>query len=133
MQALRSIGSVFLGYLVFALSAFAFFQMSGQAPHAPAPLPVMLGSTLVGVVFALIGGYLAAALAGRRPAAHGYAVAVILALGAVVSLASTIGHGAIWSQLAALVFMAPSAAAGGWIRARRGGKSGQTVAAKRPG
>ena len=119
VQALRSVGSVILGYLVFAVSAFAFFQISGQAPHASAPLSIMLGSILVGVVFAFIGGYLAAALAGRKPAAHGLAVAVILALGATVSLASTIGHGAIWSQFAALVLMAPSAAVGGLVRARR--------------
>ena len=119
MQALRSVGCVILGYLVFAVSAFAFFQISGHAPHAPAPLPIMLGSILVGVLFAFIGGYLAATLAGRKPAAHGVAVAGILALGAAVSLASTIGHGAIWSQVAALVLMAPSAALGGLVRARR--------------
>ena len=79
----------------------------------------MLGSIFVGVLFAFIGGYLAATLAGRKPAAHGFAVAVILALGAAASLASTIGHGAIWSQVAALVLMAPSAALGGLVRARR--------------
>jgi hypothetical protein len=46
------------------------------------------------------------------------AVATLLAIGAGVSLAATVGHGAIWSQLAALVLMAPAAALGG--QARRG-------------
>ena len=119
MQALRSIGSVILGYLAFALPAFAFFQLSGQSPHADAPLSIMLASSLVGIVAAFVGGYLAAYLAGRKPAAHGMAVAAVLALGATVSLVSTLGHGAIWSQISALALMVPSAACGGWVRARR--------------
>lgn len=119
VQALRSIGSVVLGYLVFALSAFAFFLLTGQPPHATAPLSIMLGCIVVGIVFAFLGGYLAASLAGRNPAAHGLAVAAILAAGAAISLVSTIGHGAIWTQVAALVFMAPSAALGGWSRTKR--------------
>lgn len=118
MQVLRSIGSVILGYAVFALSAFAFFRLTGQAPHAQAPLFIMITSILVGIVAAFAGGYVAARLAGRRPAAHGLAVAAILAIGATASLVSTLGQGAIWSQVAALVLMAPSAALGGWVRAR---------------
>lgn len=118
MQIFRSIGSVILGYLVFALSAFAFFLLSGQPPHADAPLSIMLASMLVGVAAAFLGGYLAARLAGRNPAAHGLAVAAILAIGAIISLVSTFGHGSLWSQVAALVLMAPGAALGGWVRAR---------------
>lgn len=119
MQVLCSIGSVILGYLVFSLSAFAFFQLSGQPPHAEAPLSIMAASIMVGIVAAFAGGFLAAYFASRKPMAHGLAVAAILALGAAVSLVSTLGHGAIWSQVAALVLMAPSAAIGGWFRARR--------------
>ena len=123
MKTLRSVGAVLLGYLVFAVSAFLFFQLTGQPPHAAAPLPVMTASILVGVVAAFAGGYVAALLAGREPFAHGLAVGVVLAAGAIASLAGTIGHGAIWSQVAALALMAPGAAAGGWVRARRATKS----------
>jgi O-antigen/teichoic acid export membrane protein len=119
VQVFRSIGSVILGYLVFALSALAFFELSGQPPHAEASLSIMFASTLVGVVAAFVGGYLAAYVAGRKPAVHGLAVAAILAIGATVSLVSTLGHGAIWSQVAALAFMVPSATLGGWARAKR--------------
>jgi hypothetical protein len=119
----RSIVAVVIGYLVFALSAFAFFQVSGQAPHRVAPVPVMLASVAFGMVFALLGGYLAAWLAGRRPMAHGVGVAVVLAVGALVSLLGTLGKSAIWSQVAALVLMAPSALFGGWLRARQIGGS----------
>jgi hypothetical protein len=67
---------------------------------------------------ALLGGYVAAWLAKRRPLAHGFAVTAVLALGAAISLLSTLGKGAIWSQVAALVIMAPCAAIGGWLRAK---------------
>jgi hypothetical protein len=119
MNILRSVGAVVAGYVLFAVSAFLFFQLSGQPPRAAAPPAIMAGSIAVGLAGALAGGYVAALLAGRRPLAHGVAVAAVLALGAIVSLASTIGHGAIWSQVAALVAMAPAAALGGWLRARQ--------------
>ena len=115
----RSVVSVIVGYLIFALSAFAFFQISGQAPHRSAPVPVMIGSIAWGMAFALGGGFVAAWLARRRPLAHGFAVGAVLALGATVSLLSTIGKGAVWSQVAALALMAPCAVLGGWLRLRQ--------------
>lgn len=123
MRILRSIGAVVFGYLLFALLAFAFFQISGQAPHQKAPPTIMAGSIAVGVVAAFLGGYAAAWLAGKRPLAHAVAVSLALVLGATVSLASTLGRGAIWSQLAALLLMAPSAVLGGWARATQAGRA----------
>lgn len=119
MKVLRSVFSVIIGYFLFALSAFAFFRLSGQPPHEEAPLPFVIGSTVFGMVFAFFGGYLAAWLAKRRPLAHAISVAIVLAVGAIASLFSTLGHGAIWSQLAALILMAPSAVIGGWLRSRQ--------------
>jgi len=121
MSIARSLVAVLVGYFIFAGSAFAFFRFSGQPPHQPAPLPVMLASIAVGTVFAFLGGYVAARIAPRRPLAHGVAVAGVMALGAAVSLISTLGHGAIWSQVAALVLMAPSAVVGGWVRSLKPG------------
>jgi hypothetical protein len=114
----RSVLAVLFGYMVFAISAFAVFQLSGQAPHAVASVPFMLVNVASGMVFALAGGYVAGWLAGRRPLAHSLAMAALLAVGAGVSLASTLGHGAVWTQVAALTLMAPSAVVGGWLRAR---------------
>ena len=82
-------------------------------------MPVMVESIAFGVAFALLGGYVAAWLAQRRPVAHGAGVAAVLAIGAAVSLFSTLGKGAIWSQVAALVLMAPCAVLGGWLRLRQ--------------
>lgn len=114
----RSVLAVIAGYMVFALSGFVLFQVSGHPPHGEATVPFMVGATLYGMAFAFAGGYLGAFLAGRRPVAHGAAVAGLLALGAAMSLIFTLGKGAIWSQVCALVLMAPSAVAGGWLRAR---------------
>src|SRR2546430_10147668 len=47
----RSIASVIVGYLIFALSAFALFQISGQPPHQAAPASSMAGSIVNGAVF----------------------------------------------------------------------------------
>ena len=115
----RSIVSVIIGYFIFALTAFALFQISGQPPHQAAPFWFMLGTIIYGCVFAFVGGYVAAALSRRRPLEHGIAVAIVLALGATVSLLGTVGKGAIWSQVAALALMAPSAVLGGWLRAKK--------------
>ena len=119
MNIARSILAVAVGYLVFAVSAFAFFQVSGQPPHQAAPLPIMVESIAFGMIFALLGGYIAAWLARRRPVAHGVGVAAVLAIGAAVSLLSTLDKGAVWSQVAALVVMAPCAILGSWLRLRQ--------------
>jgi hypothetical protein len=115
----RSILSVVVGYVIFAGSAFALFRLSGQPPHQAASMPFMAGSTVFGMVFATLGGYAAAWMAGRRPLAHGVWVAAVLALFAAASLLATFGKGGIWSQAAALVLMAPCAALGGWLRGRQ--------------
>jgi hypothetical protein len=107
-----------VGYVVFAASSFAMFRLSGRAPHAPAPAAFVVWTVLAGAAFAMAGGYVAGWVAGRRPVAHAVAMALVLAAGAAVSLASTLGRGAVWSQVAALLLMAPSAVLGGWWRAR---------------
>jgi uncharacterized oligopeptide transporter (OPT) family protein len=120
MQTLRSILAVIAGYLLFAVSAFLVFKLFNQPPHAPAPIWFAVVATLFGMLFALLGGYLAGLIAGRKPLGHAVAVAAVLVLGASVSLVATLGKGGVvWSQLAALVLMAPSAMAGGWLRRRR--------------
>jgi O-antigen/teichoic acid export membrane protein len=119
LQAVRSVLSVLAGYLLFAVSAFLIFKLFKQPPHQAAPLGFMVITTALGMFFALLGGYVSGLLAGRNPLGHAIGVAVILALGASVSLMSTLGKGAIWTQIAAIVFMAPSAIAGGWMRFRQ--------------
>ena len=115
---LRSIGAVVAGYFVFALSAVLLFQLSGQEPHADAPLAFKIASVVWGAVFALVAGWLAAHVSVRKPATHAAIVAAVIALGALVSLAMRPSD-ARWSPIAALVVMAPCAWLGGVVAARR--------------
>lgn len=77
-----------------------------------------IGSIVWGSVFALIAGFLTAHIAGRRPSTHAAIVALLIAAGAVVSLLLRPGDGARWSQLAALLLMAPAAWIGGALARR---------------
>src|SRR3954471_13832781 len=114
---LRSIGAVVAGYFVFAASALLLFQLSGRAPHADAPLTFKIATVIWGAVFAMVGGYLAAHVSVRRPATHAAAVGAVIAIGAIASIAARPSD-ALWSQLAAVIVMAPCAWAGGLLARR---------------
>jgi hypothetical protein len=116
MLLFRSAVAVLVGYAVFAVSAGALFQLSGQDPHGEATAPFKIVAVVYGVAFALLGGYVGGWIGSRSPFAHGLVIAGILALGAGVSLLATVGHGYIWSQITALTAMAPAAALGGYLR-----------------
>ena len=110
----RGVLGAILGYVIFAAPAAVMFNLMGWDPHAPAPLTVMAASTLVGIVAAAAGGFVAARVGRARwPSA---VVAALIVTGAVISLATSPGAGAIWSQLVAILLMAPVA----WLAGRYG-------------
>ena len=113
---IRSFTGVVVGYLLFAVSALALFRVSGRDPHQEQDLGFTVLSVVWGMAFAGAGGYVAGAIAGRRPRLHGGVVAVILALGATASILAQPGRGSRWSQAAAIVLMAPAAFVGGVVR-----------------
>src|SRR5262245_25964150 len=115
---LRSIGAVAAGYLIFAMSAVLLFQMSGRAPHEAQPLAFEIATVVWGCVFALVAGWLTARIAARKPAVHAAVLAGVIALGALASLIADL-NGAKWSQIAALVVMAPCAWIGGRVSRAR--------------
>jgi len=116
---LRSIVAVLSGYLLFAASAVALFWLSGRDPHAPASALFQLFTTLYGMLFAGLGGFVAAVLARRSEFEHGFAVATLIAVIGAASLLGTLGHGSLWTQLAAILIMAPMAMVGARFRARQ--------------
>jgi len=113
---LRSIGAVAAGYLVFGSSGLLLFQLSGRDPHQPAPVTFQIATIVWGCVFALVAGWLTARIAPKRPSAHAVVLAGLIALGAGVSLVAS-PPGAKWSQISALIVMAPCAWIGGRIAA----------------
>src|SRR5690242_11818415 len=125
MDMLRSVVAVVIGYLVFFASTVLLFQLTGRDPHAPASTGFMLLSILYGVVFAGFSGYAAARVAGRYEFEHSLAVASVIAAVGAASLLTRPGGSVIWTELAALLCMAPSAMAGGWFRARQVGSAKQ--------
>jgi drug/metabolite transporter (DMT)-like permease len=101
------VAGVALGYLVFAVAAVAIFLLTGHDAHGPAGLGFKVGSILYGMAFAAIGGYVATRIARASTAA--VTVGIVIAALAVLSVVLE-GKGFGWSQLAAVVLMAPSAA-----------------------
>ena len=114
---LRSIGAVVAGYFVFAASAVLLFQLSGRPAHADAPLAFKIASIVWGCVFAMVGGFVAGHVSVRRPVAHAAAVAAVIGAGAIVSMIGDPAS-AHWSQIGALILMAPCAWVGGRLAAK---------------
>ena len=107
-----------VGYAIFGAAAFALFAIAGLRPHLPAATGVIIGSTVYGVAFSLIAGSVAASLAPARPLIHAGVVACIIAFGAAAALATRAEQESIWSQLMALLFMAPAVIIGAWLKKR---------------
>jgi hypothetical protein len=125
MAIVRSVIAVVAGYLVFFASAIALFKITGQDPHAPASTAFMVLGILYGVAFAALSGFVAAWLAKRYEFEHSLGVASVIAAVGAASLLTRPGGDVGWTQLAALLVMAPSAIAGGWFRARQVGSTSQ--------
>ena len=115
---MRTVLGVIVGYLVFGICGFLIFELTGHDPHptrVPVTVAFMVGSTIAGMFAALAGGYVAAKLSGKQLASA--LVALIITVGAVVSAAFM--RGALWSNIAAAVLMAPTATLGGQVAKKR--------------
>jgi hypothetical protein len=113
------VAAIAAGYLIFALSAVALFRLTGQDPHGEADPAFMLTSVMVGFVAAMVGGYVAGRMVPQHPRRHALAVGLLIAVGAIVSLAMRQAETQTWSQFAALMIMAPGAAISGALVKRR--------------
>jgi hypothetical protein len=111
---MRTIAGIILGYLLFALTAFALFRVTNQDPHAPAPMGFEITAIVYGAFFAFLAGYWGTAIAGRSDMWVAAIIALIMAAGAIASMVK-VGVG--WSPLSALVLMVPAVLVGGYVRA----------------
>lgn len=114
---MRMLGGILAGDILFALLTAAMFKLMGRDPHDPADTQFIAATAALGVLFAIAGGYLAATIAGKSPVFAGLGVAILIASGALVSMALA-RPSSIWSQIAAIVLLAPAAILGGFVRGR---------------
>jgi MFS family permease len=115
---MRTVLAVVAGYVIFAVSAVALFQLTHRAPHAATSLSFALVATAYGIAFAVLAGSIAQRIARRVDLLAPAGVALVIALGAAVSLMTTWRGAAHWSQWTALVLMAPSSILGGALARR---------------
>jgi CHASE2 domain-containing sensor protein len=113
---LRSLTGTIVGYMVFALPAFALFRVTGHDPHAPASLAFEVAAVSCGMFFALLAGYVGTAIVGRRDLLVAWYIATVMIVMACWSL---LASGYSWSPVTALIFMVPGAVIGGWVRLQR--------------
>ena len=128
---MRLIIAVVTGYLIFAVAAALLFQLSGQDPHAIPGIVFGVVSVIWGMAFAALSGYVAARGSQRTGLLPSVLVGCLIASGALVSLVSQHGNGAWWSQVSAILLMAPATCIGGII-SRRKQRSGTSATAPDP-
>jgi hypothetical protein len=110
--------AVVAGYLIFAGSAVLYFRLVNVDPHSPATVRFEVLTIAYGLAFALLGGFVTDKIARRMDLNCGIALALVIALGATVSMVARPGAGALWTQTAALLLFAPASLAGYWVRKR---------------
>jgi hypothetical protein len=112
---MRASLAVFTGYLIFAGSAVAFFHLLNVDPHSPAAMGFEVLTIVYGLAFALLAGFVTGKIARRMDLRCGIALALVIALGAMISMIARPGSGALWTQTAALILFAPAAFVGAWL------------------
>lgn len=112
---MRAFLAVVAGYFIFAISAVLLFHVTNVDPHSPAGSGFMALTIGYGLAFALLGGFVAGRIARRTDLVCGVALALVIALGATISMIARPGAGALWTQTAALLLFAPASIIGNWF------------------
>ena len=115
---MRTLLSVLAGYVIFVASAVLLFKLIGE-PHAQPSTGFMVGSTLYGMIFAALSGYVATVLARGVSPVPAIALCLLIAVLGGIALIARPDSAARWSQIATVLFMAPMALLGGLVRLRR--------------
>ena len=116
---LRSALAVLAGYVLFTAAIAAFFNIMGRDPHARASTAFMLLTTLYGMLFAALGGYLTVLLSTRHKFEHAFVVAFLIAVSGAAWILGRPQGTPVWSHLAEVLTMAPMAMVGGYLRLRQ--------------
>jgi hypothetical protein len=123
---LQSIGAIITGFAVVAVFSFGadfvlhtagaeYFDENGRSNN-----PAILSLTLSYVsAFTIVGSYIAARLAPRRPVKHALILGAIILLINGAGTLSLWGTAPAWYHIASLLLVIPCAFLGGWLRNRQ--------------
>ena len=103
---IRKITAVIAGYVVFALSAGLWFQLTEQKPHVDAPLWFKWATLAYGLFFAMLAGTVLRLTARPRTLTLNLILAGLMFLLAGLSLALSGGNH--WTQLMTMGLFAPA-------------------------
>ena len=118
MKAIRSLLSLILGYLVFAVTMVLLWMIFGYNPLDVPPDGFLVFSIFCECLFALGGGYVAALVAKRKEILHtGILTGVVAAMG-ILSLFWPLNELSWWANLATAFPIAPCFLLGGFIRVK---------------
>ena len=125
MKLMRVFSGVVFGYLLFGCLWRGLFRVTDTDPHAPASISFEFGAIVFGMLFALLAGYIASFIGGRRTLSPPGLSARLMRRRRIV-IDDREGGGV--AADGALLFMAPAEVVGGWtyvLRATR--EDGQTM------
>lgn len=116
LLALRSFAAVFAGYLVIAAGTFLTFELLlGGIGYQKSSASVLALATAGALLSGLAGGLVAAALAGRRPLAHGIALVIPLAFDTSYVIFSGISPDPVWFDLGGSFTLLAGGIFGAWL------------------
>lgn len=119
---IRSVLSVFVGYLIFAVSSVLLFTLTGQKPHAEASITFKIATIVYGSVFSIIAGFVLQLTARQQTLTLNYILAAVIFLFATISLVTA--SGTHWTQLFAIFIFAPISVLGGYLKFKTSNNKG---------
>lgn len=125
---IRQILGIIAGYTIFVVTSLALFKITGHKPHSPATNSFIVFTTIYGIVFSLISGFITKLVAKTRNLHVCYILALIIAGFAMFSLLKS--DGSHWTQFLAIVIFAPTSILGGLFHSKRSSKLSVTPANK---
>jgi peptidoglycan/LPS O-acetylase OafA/YrhL len=123
MKIIRSLLSLIIGYLIFAVAMLLLWMVFGYKPKDIPPDGFLVFSIFCECLFALGGGYVAALVANRKELVHTGILSGVVAVMGVLSLFWPQNELSWWANLATAFPIAPCFLLGGLMLLRK--KSGE--------
>jgi hypothetical protein len=129
---LRGVISLVVGGLALCVPTALLLELSGADRVIPG-IGFLVFAILYFAGFGMLGGFVAAVVAGRREVMHTAALAAFVALMIVISLIVEPHTRSIWSSLVGLFVAVPAVVLGGFVRGRIVARSARRTLAPNEG